>query len=102
MQGGPTHISREQVRRRISIGFNVVGRGIESVVDEGRRKLARELRLSQGYVVTWGGAFENMGRADAHLTVVVPIMLGLLLFLLFLAFRSWKYAVRTCSIFPSR
>ncbi|HXF94448.1 MAG TPA: CusA/CzcA family heavy metal efflux RND transporter [Nitrospiraceae bacterium] len=93
MQEGPARISREQVRRRISIGFNVVGRDIGSVVDEGRRKLARELRLPQGYVVTWGGAFENMERANARLTVVVPITLGLILFLLFLTFRSWKYAV---------
>ncbi len=92
MREGPARISREQVRRRIYIAFNVADRDIGSVVDEGRRKLAAELRLPPGYFVTWGGAFENMERANARLMVVVPITLGLILFLLFLAFRSWKYA----------
>ncbi|MEW6245087.1 MAG: efflux RND transporter permease subunit [Nitrospirota bacterium] len=81
------------MRRRIYIGFNVVDRDIGSVVDEGRRKLATELRLPQGYVVTWGGAFENMERANARLMIVVPIALGLILFLLFVAFHSWRYAI---------
>lgn len=89
---GPARISREQVRRRIYIGFNVVGRDIGSVVDEGRRKLASELHVPEGYFVTWGGAFENMERANARLMMVVPITIGLIFFLLFLAFRSLRYA----------
>ncbi len=40
MREGPARISREHVKRRIYIGFNVVGRDIGSVVDEGRKKLA--------------------------------------------------------------
>lgn len=92
MREGPARISREQVRRRIYIGFNVMDRDIGSVVDEGRRKLAKELRLPEGYVVTWGGAFENMERANARLMVVVPVTIGLIYFLLFLAFHSWRYA----------
>lgn len=93
MHEGPARISREQTKRRIYIGFNVVGRDIGGVVDEGRRRLAAELQLPEGYSVTWGGAFESMERANARLLVVVPITLGLILFLLFLAFHSWRYAV---------
>lgn len=89
---GPARISHEQLQRRIFIGFNVSGRDIGSVVDEGRRKLATELRLPEGYSVMWGGAFENMERATARLMVVVPITLGLIFFLLFLAFHSLRYA----------
>lgn len=92
MREGPARISREQAKRRIYIGFNVVGRDIGSVVDEGRRKLAEGIRLPQGYTVTWGGAFENMERANARLMVVVPITLGLVFFLLFWAFHSLRYA----------
>ena len=43
MREGPARISREQVHRRIYIGFNVVGRDIGSVVDEGRKKLAAQV-----------------------------------------------------------
>jgi cobalt-zinc-cadmium resistance protein CzcA len=39
-----------------------------------------------------GGAFENMERANARLLVVVPITIGLIYFLLFWAFRSFRYA----------
>jgi len=92
MREGPARISREHVKRRIYIGFNVVGRDIGGVVDEGRATLAAQLHLPEGYTVVWGGAFENMERANARLMVVVPITLGLVFFLLFWAFHSFRYA----------
>jgi cobalt-zinc-cadmium resistance protein CzcA len=92
MREGPARISREGVKRRIYIGFNVVGRDIGGVVDEGRARLAAQVRLPDGYSVVWGGAFENMERANARLLIVVPITLGLVFFLLFLAFHSLRYA----------
>jgi cobalt-zinc-cadmium resistance protein CzcA len=92
MREGPARISREQVRRRIYIGFNVAGRDIGGVVDEGRRKLAEQLLLPEGYTIIWGGAFENMERANARLMIVVPITIGVIFFLLFVAFRSLRYA----------
>jgi cobalt-zinc-cadmium resistance protein CzcA len=92
MREGPFSISREHVKRRIYVAFNVVGRDIGGVVDEGRKRLAAEIRLPEGYTVTWGGAFENMERANARLLIVVPITLGLVFFLLFWAFHSLRYA----------
>ena len=88
MREGPFRISREDVKRRIYVGFNVVGRDIGSVVDEGRKNLAERLQLPDGYTVAWGGAFENMERANARLMIVVPITLTLVFFLLFWAFHS--------------
>ena len=92
MREGPLRISREHVKRRIFVGFNVVGRDIGGVVDEGRAKLAAQLHLPEGYTIVWGGAFENMERANARLMIVVPITLGLVFFLLFWAFHSLRYA----------
>ena len=92
MREGPFRISREDVKRRIYVGFNVVGRDIGSVVDEGRKNLAERLQLPDGYTVAWGGAFENMERANARLMIVVPITLILVFFLLFWAFHSLRYA----------
>ncbi|NOS82755.1 MAG: efflux RND transporter permease subunit, partial [Nitrospira sp.] len=92
MREGPARISREHVKRRIYIGFNVVGRDIGGVVDEGRKKLAQQIHLPEGYTITWGGAFENMERANERLLIVVPITLGLVFFLLFWAFHSLRYA----------
>jgi cobalt-zinc-cadmium resistance protein CzcA len=92
MREGPLRISREDVKRRIYIGFNVVGRDIGGVVDEGKKKLAAQVQMPQGYTIAWGGAFENMERANARLLLVVPITLGLVFFLLFWAFDSLRYA----------
>ncbi|MDF0642514.1 MAG: CusA/CzcA family heavy metal efflux RND transporter [Nitrospira sp.] len=93
MREGPLRISRQEVKRRIYIGFNVVGRDIGGVVDEGRKRLAESVHLPAGYAVTWGGAFENMERANARLLIVVPVTLGLVFFLLFWAFHSFRYAL---------
>jgi cobalt-zinc-cadmium resistance protein CzcA len=92
MREGPARISREHAKRRIYIGFTVVGRDIGGVVDEGRKKLEQHIRLPEGYTVTWGGAFDNMERAYERLLIVVPITLGLVFFLLFWAFHSPRYA----------
>ena len=92
MREGPLRISREDVKRRIYIGFNVVGRDIGGVVEEGKKMLAAKIQLPPGYTIAWGGAFENMERANARLLIVVPITLGLVFFLLFWAFRSLRYA----------
>ena len=93
MREGPLRISRQEVKRRIYIGFNVVGRDIGGVVDEGRKRLAELVHLPDGYTVTWGGAFENMERANARLLIVVPVTIGLVFFLLFWAFHSLRYAL---------
>ncbi|MCS6287203.1 MAG: efflux RND transporter permease subunit [Nitrospira sp.] len=92
MREGPARISREQVRRRIFIGFNVVGRDPGSIVEEGQRKLGERLHLPSGYTIAWGGAFEQMERAMAHLRIVVPIMIGMIGLLLALTFNSLRSA----------
>ncbi|WP_455371831.1 efflux RND transporter permease subunit, partial [Petrachloros mirabilis] len=92
LRDGPAQISRERVRRRISIGLNVVGRDIQSVVEDGQRQLAEKLRLPTGYSIEWGGAFENMQRAMARLRIIVPITILLIFFLLFSSFNSLRHA----------
>ena len=92
LRDGPAHITREKVKRRISVGFNVVGRDIKSVVDDGRRLIAQNVLLPDGYRIEWGGAFENMERAMARLRIIVPVTIALIFFLLFSSFNSIRYA----------
>ncbi len=61
-------------------------------MDEGRKKLEQQIHLPEGYIITWGGAFENMDRANERLLIVVLITLGLVFFLLFWVFHSLRYA----------
>ncbi|MDH4185577.1 MAG: CusA/CzcA family heavy metal efflux RND transporter [Nitrospira sp.] len=85
---GPAHITRERVKRRISVGLNVVGRDIKSVVAEGQQLLSQQVVLPDGYRIEWGGAFENMERAMARLSLIVPVTIVLIFFMLFSSFNS--------------
>ena len=89
---GPALISREELQRRIYIGFNTMGRDIESIVAEAQGKIATQVTIPAGYRLEWGGSFENMQRAMARLKIVVPITIGLIFLLLFSSFNSARYA----------
>lgn len=92
LQEGPSLISREGLQRRIYVGFNTLGRDIESVVAEAQAKIAKEIHLPAGYHLVWGGSFENMQRAMARLKIILPITIGLIFILLFASFNSVRHA----------
>jgi len=90
---GPAQVSRESQSRRLTVELNVRGRDLLSVVSDAQHAVARSVKLPVGYRVAWGGQFEHYTEAKARLAVVVPIALGMILFLLWLAFRSRRAAV---------
>ena len=92
LREGPALISREGLQRRIYIGFNTLGRDIESIVGEAQAKIARQIEVPTGYHLMWGGSFENMQRAMARLKIIVPITIGLIFLLLFASFQSVRHA----------
>ena len=89
---GPVQVSRENGKRRITVGLNVRGRDIKSVVEEIQAKLDKDFKLPAGYYVTYGGQFENLVEATKRLSIALPIALGLILVLLFFTFNSFKQA----------
>lgn len=92
-QPGPMQISRDNTSRRITIGVNVRGRDVESMVEEIQQKLSAQLELPPGYHIEYGGSFENLQRAKKRLLVVVPIALLLIFILLYFALKSVSQAV---------
>lgn len=86
-------ISRERIQRRITVEFNVRGRDIASVVADAQEVLAAAVELPPGYVVEWGGQFENLERASQRLMIVVPLALLLIFVLLYGAFNAVRPAV---------
>ena len=89
----PMLISRERARRFINIGVNVRNRDVASLVEEIQSKLNAELDLPPGYEIQYGGQFETLQSARARLLVAVPLALGLILLLLYLAFGSIRDAL---------
>jgi cobalt-zinc-cadmium resistance protein CzcA len=85
---GRTQINREQGGRFLALKTNIQGRDMGSFVDEAQSRVAREVKLPEGYYLTWGGEFENQRRAMKRLMVIVPISIAVIFTLLFLTFRA--------------
>ncbi|TDU33779.1 cobalt-zinc-cadmium resistance protein CzcA [Gelidibacter sediminis] len=92
-KSGPMQISRDNTMRRISVGVNVRGRDVKSMVEEIQQKLETEVELPPGYYVTYGGSFENLQRASDRLMIVVPIVLLTIFILLYFALNSFSQAL---------
>lgn len=97
---GPVQVIREDGKRRITVGLNVRGRDIKSVVEEIQKKLDKNFKLPAGYYVTYGGQFENLIEASKRLSVALPIALGLILILLYFTFKSVKQAFLIFTAIP--
>jgi cobalt-zinc-cadmium resistance protein CzcA len=97
---GPAQISREMGKRRIVVGVNVKNRDLGGFVSELQSKIEEKLKLPQGFYLQYGGQFENMQRALGHLSVIVPITVGAIFFLLFLLFNSLRYASLIILVLP--
>ena len=97
---GPAKISRDATQRRISVGVNVRGRDLQSVVEDVQEVIENEIDLPDGYVVDYGGQFKNLQSAKKRLLIVVPIALLLIFMLLYFAFHSVKIAVMIFTAIP--
>ena len=64
----PNQIQREDAKRRITVGFNIRGRDVESVVEEIQDKVDSEVSFAPGYYITYGGAFEQLQEARQRLS----------------------------------
>lgn len=97
---GPVQVIREDGKRRITVGLNVRGRDIKSVVEEIQAKLDTSFKLPAGYYVTYGGQFQNLIEATERLSIALPIALGLILVLLYFTFKSIKQALLIFTAIP--
>ncbi|MBX9721260.1 MAG: CusA/CzcA family heavy metal efflux RND transporter, partial [Candidatus Obscuribacterales bacterium] len=86
-------INREFSQRRIIVQCNVRARDIGSFVQEGQQKIDKDVKLPPGYYIQWGGQFENQQRAMQRLTIVVPLSILIIFFLLVTTFGSVKDAL---------
>lgn len=97
---GPAEIGREDLQRRLNIGFNVRGRDLESVVNDAMKQIGQEVILPKGYVLEFGGEFENFRRAKERLAVVVPVSLLVIFGLLYATFGNMKDSLLIYTVVP--
>lgn len=99
-QKGAAKISRDNTQRRIVVGINVRNRDLQSVVDDVQLLIDQNITLPPGYIITYGGQFENLQNAKARLMIAVPIALLLIFIMLYFAFGSVKEALLIFSAIP--
>lgn len=101
MSEGPAALYHEGLKRRILVEVNVRGRDMIGFVADMQKSTNQiEENLPQGYSVLWGGQFENFTRAKNRLGLVVPIALGIIFSMLFVAFGSVYYALGVFILVP--
>jgi cobalt-zinc-cadmium resistance protein CzcA len=85
-RAGASDIYRENGKRMIAIKFSVRGRDLASTVAEARKR-TKDIFQSP-YRAVWSGEFEEMEDAERRLMIIVPLSLGLIFILLYMAFHS--------------
>ncbi len=90
---GPNTINRENVSRRIVISANVADRDLRSVVNDIRDEIDEDIKLPEGYYVTYGGQFENEAKASQTLALVSLLALVIIFLLLYAQFHNTTQAM---------
>ncbi|WRA34197.1 CusA/CzcA family heavy metal efflux RND transporter [Helicobacter pylori] len=90
---GPVSIVRENSMRMSVVRSNVVGRDLNSFVEEAKKVIAQNVKLPSSYYITYGGQFENQQRANKRLSTVIPLSILAIFFILFFTFKSIPLAL---------
>ncbi|WP_181230278.1 efflux RND transporter permease subunit [Helicobacter pylori] len=90
---GPVSVVRENSMRMSVVRSNVVGRDLNSFVEEAKKAIAQNIKLPPSYYITYGGQFENQQRANKRLSTVIPLSILAIFFILFFTFKSIPLAL---------
>ncbi|GAA7443331.1 efflux RND transporter permease subunit [Helicobacter pylori] len=90
---GPVSIARENSMRMSVVRSNVVGRDLNSFVEEAKKVITQNIKLPSSYYITYGGQFENQQRANKRLSTVIPLSILAIFFILFFTFKSIPLAL---------
>lgn len=92
-EDGPPMISSDNAILRGAVMFNVRDRDLGSTVQEAMEKLNKEKGiLPEGYFLEWSGQYENLIRGKQTLMWIAPVVLLIIFFSLYFAFRSIREA----------
>ncbi|MCB1643946.1 MAG: efflux RND transporter permease subunit [Pseudomonadales bacterium] len=86
---GPAAIKSENARPTGTVFIDIHGSDLTGYVNKASELLAARLTLPPTYSVTWAGQFEYLQRAEARLTIIVPLTLLLITGILYLTFRRF-------------
>jgi copper/silver efflux system protein len=85
---GPPMIKSENARPNTWVYVDLKDIDVGSYIDNAKEVIGKNLTLPAGYSIKWSGQYEYMERASKHLSVVIPLTLLLVIFLLYMNTRS--------------
>jgi len=99
---GPTFVYREGSSRYIGVGFSIRDRDLGSTIAEAKAQVEtmRAPSLQSGNKIVWAGEFESQQRATKRLAVILPVVILLILFLLYMNFGTVKDTLIAASTIP--
>ena len=89
---GPNTINRENVSRRLLISANVDGRDLRGAVNEIKEEIEKDVKLPEGYFITYGGQFESEANASRTLAIASMGAILVIFLLLFHEFRNLRHS----------
>ena len=97
---GPNLISRENGRRHIVIAANASGRDLVGIVAAIQKRVHENVKLPQGYYLSYGGQFESQARASQMIFMLGALALVGMFILLYFHFKSALFALQVMLNIP--
>jgi Cu/Ag efflux pump CusA len=90
---GPSMIKSENGMLRNYVQLNVRGRDLVGFVEDARRAVEAKVKVPVGMHLEWSGQFEAQVRAKRTLSIVFPVVVGLIFLILWLTYHDVSHAV---------
>ena len=87
---GPSLVRRENVERLAMVTANVAGADLAGTVEAARAAMEAEVELPAGYLVSFGGQFEEAVRSARHMALLSVLILVAMYGVLYVAFREHR------------
>jgi Cu(I)/Ag(I) efflux system membrane protein CusA/SilA len=85
---GPSMIKSENARPNVWVYVDIQDIDIGTYIKNAKEEVEKNLTLPAGYSIKWSGQFEYMERAEAHLALVIPLTLLIVIVLLYMNTKS--------------
>ncbi len=98
---GPNLVNRENVRRRQTVRCNVMGRDLQTAVQEIEQRIRERLVLPTGYFIELGGQFEAQQSATRLIVLLAGVSLGGIFIVLLMLFPSPRITLQILNAIPT-
>ncbi|MBU2446985.1 MAG: efflux RND transporter permease subunit, partial [Bacteroidetes bacterium] len=85
---GPPMIKSENARPNTWVYVDLESSDIGSYIQNAKDAIDKHITLPPGYSIKWSGQYEYMERASAHLSMVIPLTLLIVIVLLYMNTKS--------------